>query len=122
MIASNSDGAVAPARRRFEPAKGRSFTARSTWIKEEDFALYQHVVANCYRYHDAMLGRLLQLAGEEATVIVMSDHGFHSDARRPAHIPAEMAGPAIATGQHNPRAFTLALHNFRCNKVRPIKL
>jgi predicted AlkP superfamily phosphohydrolase/phosphomutase/tetratricopeptide (TPR) repeat protein len=68
---------------------------RLPWISEEDFALYQHVVANCYRYHDAMLGRLLQLAGSEATVIVMSDHGFHSDARRVAEVPAENAGPAV---------------------------
>jgi predicted AlkP superfamily phosphohydrolase/phosphomutase/tetratricopeptide (TPR) repeat protein len=68
---------------------------RLPWISEEDFVLYQHVVANCYRYHDAMLGRLLQLAGPESTVIVMSDHGFHSDAHRTNNIPAEMAGPAV---------------------------
>ena len=52
---------------------------RLPWIEEEDFAIYQHVIANAYRYHDAMLGRLLELAGPEATVIVMSDHGFHPD-------------------------------------------
>ncbi len=68
---------------------------RLPWITEEDFDLYQHVVANCYLYHDAMLGRLLQLAGPEVTVIVMSDHGFHSDARRVATMPAEAAGPAV---------------------------
>ena len=36
---------------------------RLPWVTEEDFAIYQHVVANAYRYHDAMLGRLLELAG-----------------------------------------------------------
>ncbi len=64
-------------------------------VPEEDFILYQHVVNNAYRYHDAMLGRLLQLAGPETNVVLLSDHGFHSDARRPAYIPAEMAGPAV---------------------------
>jgi predicted AlkP superfamily phosphohydrolase/phosphomutase len=68
---------------------------RLPWIKEEDFAIYQHVVVNAYRYHDAMLGRLLDLAGQDATVIVMSDHGFHPDQHRPGYIPAEAAGPAV---------------------------
>ena len=68
---------------------------RLEWVEEESFEIYQHVVATAYRYHDAMLGRLIHLAGPGATVIVLSDHGFHSDARRPAYIPPEMAGPAV---------------------------
>lgn len=68
---------------------------RLPWVNEADFEIYQGVVANAYRYHDAMLGRLLQLAGPETTVIVMSDHGFQSGVRRPGRIPAAPAGPAI---------------------------
>jgi tetratricopeptide (TPR) repeat protein len=68
---------------------------RLAHVDEEDFALYGGVIANAYRYHDAMLGRLIQLAGPETTVIVMSDHGFHPDALRPEYIPAEAAGPAV---------------------------
>ncbi len=64
-------------------------------VKEEDFAIYQHVVANAYRYHDAMLGTLMDFADENTTVIVMSDHGFHPDHLRPGYIPAEPAGPAV---------------------------
>ena len=41
-----------------------------------------------------MLGALLALAGDETTVILMSDHGFHPDHLRPQHIPNEPAGPA----------------------------
>ena len=48
-----------------------------------------------YRYHDLMLGRLMQLAGPEAAVMVASDHGFHSDSMLPDYIPAEAAGPAV---------------------------
>jgi tetratricopeptide (TPR) repeat protein len=68
---------------------------RLPWVDEESFELYQHVVANAYRYHDVMLGRLLQLAGPDATVILLSDHGFHPDGLRPGYIPAEAAGPAV---------------------------
>ena len=50
---------------------------------EREFELYREVVANVYRHHDAMLGRYLQLAGPDAHVLVISDHGFHSDSFRP---------------------------------------
>jgi predicted AlkP superfamily phosphohydrolase/phosphomutase len=43
-----------------------------------DPAIYAGIVANAYRYHDVMLGRLIALAGPDAAVIVLSDHGFHS--------------------------------------------
>ena len=72
---------------------------RQQHIPEKDFELYQGVMEAAYRYHDMMLGVLLQLAGPETTVILMSDHGFHSDHLRPAHIPFEPAGPAI---EHSP--------------------
>lgn len=68
---------------------------RQPHVSEQDFAIYQHVIANAYRYHDAMLGRLLHFADENTTVILMSDHGFHSDEHRPDYIPAEPAGPAV---------------------------
>ncbi len=42
-----------------------------------------------------MLGTLLGLAGEDTTVILMSDHGFHPDHLRPKTIPDEPAGPAV---------------------------
>ncbi len=68
---------------------------RLPWVPEPDFEIYRHVIANAYRYHDAMLGELLSHADESTTVILMSDHGFHPDHLRPAYIPAEPAGPAI---------------------------
>src|ERR1700682_464500 len=39
-----------------------------------DPELLAPVVANAYRYHDVMLGRLIALAGPECTVMVLSDH------------------------------------------------
>lgn len=63
-------------------------------VSDTDFKLYQHVITAGYVYHDMMLTRLLELAGDETTVILMSDHGFHPDHLRPKTLPAEPAGPA----------------------------
>ncbi len=68
---------------------------RQARVPEREFEIYKDVVANVYRHHDAMLGRYLELAGPDAHVLVLSDHGFHSDAFRPGWIPAEPAGPAV---------------------------
>jgi len=68
---------------------------RQSWIGERDFELYRNVVSMAYQLHDEMLGTLLQKAGADATVILMSDHGFHPDHLRPVSIPDIPAGPAI---------------------------
>ncbi len=65
-------------------------------IFQTEFDLYREVVNGAYRLHDLLLGRLLALAGgpEETTVLLVSDHGFHSDELRPAatpHVPAGIA-------------------------------
>ena len=56
---------------------------RMACVSEEDFALYNGVVDGMYRFLDLMLGRLLELAGPEATVMLVSDHGFKSGQARP---------------------------------------
>lgn len=63
-------------------------------VSEGDFEMYQGVIEGAYRFHDMMLERLLQLAGPETTVIICSDHGFHSR-RRPRITPREPAGPVV---------------------------
>ena len=72
---------------------------RQTWIKERDFDLYHNVVNQAYQLHDQMLGTLLEkarrAAGEDLTVLLISDHGFHPDHLRPRAIPDIPAGPAI---------------------------
>ena len=68
---------------------------RQSWIGERDFELYGGVVSMAYQFHDQMLGTLLERAGGDTTVILMSDHGFHPDHLRPAAIPDIPAGPAI---------------------------
>ena len=72
---------------------------RMEGVPEDKFEIYKDVVNGAYRFHDMMLQTLLDLAGPDATVLLVSDHGFHSDHLRPVGIPKEPAGPAI---QHRP--------------------
>ena len=60
-------------------------------VSESDFDLYQHVMAGCYRFMDLALAALLRCAGEETTVILVSDHGYRSGKFRP---PASVAKEA----------------------------
>ncbi|MFH1156223.1 MAG: alkaline phosphatase family protein [Pseudomonadota bacterium] len=78
----------------FSHAFMRYHPPRPDWVLKTDFETYNQVVQSGYIYHDMMLGKLLAEAGEETTVLVISDHGFHCDHRRPRQISSEPAGPA----------------------------
>ncbi len=78
---------------RFHPPKREG-------IPDELYRLYSDVVSAGYMFHDMMLDRLLELAGPDTTVILLSDHGFHSDHLRPVGIPQEPAGPAAEHRSH----------------------
>jgi predicted AlkP superfamily phosphohydrolase/phosphomutase/tetratricopeptide (TPR) repeat protein len=56
---------------------------RMPHVSEREQRLFGGVMDRVYEWHDAALGRLLEAAGEGATVILLSDHGFHSDHLRP---------------------------------------
>jgi tetratricopeptide (TPR) repeat protein len=68
---------------------------RMAGIPEADFELYRHVVTGIYRLHDLFLQRLVQLAGPDTAVMVVSDHGFHSDHLRPKFTPRVPAGITV---------------------------
>jgi predicted AlkP superfamily phosphohydrolase/phosphomutase/tetratricopeptide (TPR) repeat protein len=68
---------------------------RMDHVPEAEFEFYKDVVNSAYRLHDLLLGRLLSLAGPDATVILLSDHGFHCDSLRPQITPRVPTGPAI---------------------------
>lgn len=72
---------------------------RQSWVDEKDFELYKGVIEAGYCYHDMMLQTMLQLAGDDAYVMLISDHGFESGNLRPETIPNEPAGPAA---EHSP--------------------
>jgi tetratricopeptide (TPR) repeat protein len=56
---------------------------RMEQVEEEEFEAYRHCMTGVYRFHDMMLQTLVELAGEETAVIVMSDHGYYNDHLRP---------------------------------------
>jgi tetratricopeptide (TPR) repeat protein len=64
-------------------------------VSKRDFELYQHVVTATYRAHDMMLQRLITLAGDDTAVVLVSDHGFHSDHLRPKFTPRVPAGITV---------------------------
>ncbi len=65
-------------------------------IPERDFEFYREVMTGVYRFHDLMLGRLVQLAGPDAHIMIVSDHGFESGAHRPR-------GPVEPAKWHRPQ-------------------
>ena len=83
-------------------------------VSAEDAAVYGEVVTGMYCFHDMMLGTLLNLAGPDATVILLSDHGFYSDHLRPAvaeHFrdPAKKFGPEMnPVSWHRPHGIFVA--------------
>jgi tetratricopeptide (TPR) repeat protein len=77
----------------------RYFPPKRDVIPQEDFDNYKDIVEAGYRYQDMMLVQTLDMIDENTTVIVLSDHGFHSDHQRPLYIPREPSGPAV---EHSP--------------------
>ncbi|MFT4969151.1 MAG: putative AlkP superfamily phosphohydrolase/phosphomutase/tetratricopeptide (TPR) repeat protein [Chitinophagales bacterium] len=68
------------------------------WTDQRMFDLYSAVIEASYRFHDLMLARWLELVDEETYVMVLSDHGFHSDEQRVKTLPKE---PAAIAREHN---------------------
>ena len=64
-------------------------------VDEKQYQIYKDVISSAYRYHDMMLHTLMQMAGPDTLVVLVSDHGFHSDHLRPKRIPKTPAGPAV---------------------------
>ena len=68
---------------------------RQEQIPERDFEIYREVMNGAYRFHDLLLGRLVELAGPDALIVLCSDHGFKSGVLRPIANPHEPAGPIL---------------------------
>ncbi|MGB1218052.1 MAG: alkaline phosphatase family protein, partial [Saprospiraceae bacterium] len=72
---------------------------RRPHIPMKDYELYKDVVNSGCRYHDMMLGAMMDMVDEDTNIILVSDHGFHPDHNRPTALPKEPAGPAL---EHSP--------------------
>lgn len=68
-------------------------------VNETEFELYKEVINAAYVFHDKMLARLLEQTDENTVVILISDHGFHSDHLRAGTLPDFTAAAAL---EHSP--------------------
>ncbi len=59
------------------------FPPRMKHVQPREFELFSGVMPGVYELHDELLGEMLRLAGPDAAVILLSDHGFHSGDQRP---------------------------------------
>jgi tetratricopeptide (TPR) repeat protein len=59
---------------------------RAPLCPAEDYHRYRDAVTGFYVRQDALIGTVLAAAGGDATVLVVSDHGFKSGAGRPAAV------------------------------------
>jgi Flp pilus assembly protein TadD len=62
-------------------------------VSDDDFEAYRHCMTGIYRFHDMLLEALLDAAGQRTAVMLVSDHGYWCDERRPDPSVAE-PGPA----------------------------
>lgn len=59
------------------------YPPRMKHVQQREFELFSGVMPGVYQLHDELLGEMLRLAGPDATVMLLSDHGFHSGDQRP---------------------------------------
>jgi hypothetical protein len=83
---------------------------RLPFVDQREFELFSGVMAQAYELHDRVLGSLLDAAGEDVTTLLVSDHGFHHDARRPSFSPSasRASHERVAETWHHPEAIWLA--------------
>lgn len=68
-------------------------------VSKEMFDKYNGLVDAAYMLQDMMLEAKLSMVDDDTLVMLISDHGFHSDHLRPLYYPKEPAGP---TFEHSP--------------------
>lgn len=76
-------------------------------VSDRDAELFGGVVDTGYRLYDKMLGRLLELAGHDTLVLLVSDHGFN---RKPVQLVPKHLEPLMETFPCEPRYHYLRYH------------
>lgn len=70
-----------------------------------DRELLQDLIPASYRFMDQILGEIVELAGSDANIVVLSDHGFGSATGSYAGPPDK---PELISGNHRPDGIVLA--------------
>lgn len=58
-----------------------------------DCELYGDIVDRAYELYDSWIGKLVATADEKTTIMLVSDHGFYHDHRKPPHLGIEATAP-----------------------------
>jgi hypothetical protein len=66
---------------------------------EEEVRSFGRMIPDYYAYADGVLGRLRKLAGDGATILMLSDHGMHATNADSAYAP-EDRGAKLLSGHH----------------------
>lgn len=77
-------------------------------VSERQFEAFRDVVDRYYEEADRYLGRLLADRGDDWTVLVLSDHGFASDATRPQSTDSRIGHGAAAAWHRRFGVFVLS--------------
>ena len=64
-------------------------------LPDDIFDYFKAVVKGIYRFQDMMLERMIELAGPDATFVIVSDHGFQSGKSRLVEYPKFSSSPAM---------------------------
>ena len=83
-------------------------------VPQHLFEIYNDVINGAYRFQDMMLERMMDLADDNTTIIVMSDHGYESDHKRILKMPKVQAAPALEHRQFG--VFVAAGQNIKKNE------
>jgi tetratricopeptide (TPR) repeat protein len=63
-------------------------------VEQAEVALFGGIVDRYYERQDRFIGEILEAVGEDADIVLVSDHGFKSDNNRPPH-----SDPRIGRGE-----------------------
>ena len=84
-------------------------------ISDQDFENYKGIVEGAYIFHDMMLERMMDLAGPECNIMLISDHGFESGRLRQVELPDMPAAPAVEHRKYG--VFVAAGPDIKSDKV-----
>jgi len=96
---------------------------RLPFVDERDFALFRDVMTAAYELHDRVLGSLIGVAGDDATIVLVSDHGFHHDEKRPNFSPsaARASHEMMSDTWHRPEGIVIMSGPHVRQSTQPIR-
>ncbi|SFU29549.1 Tetratricopeptide repeat-containing protein [Pustulibacterium marinum] len=71
------------------------FPPKLNAVPQKQYDIYKDMIHGAYKFQDMMLARLMELAGDDTNIIIMSDHGYESGNKRILKMPKYQAAPSL---------------------------